>query len=955
MSHIPPYPRATYRIQFSAEFTFSDAAAIVPYLAQLGVSHIYASPVLAARAGSTHGYDIVDHNRLNPELGGEEQFEALVAELNAHGMGLIIDFIPNHMGVGFSDNVWWLNLLEWGGSSPYASFFDIDWKPSEQTLRGKVLIPILGSQYGAALEEGELKLLFDPARGAFSVHYHEHEFPIAPVHYAGILKDLPRDLSPEIPELAKAFQALGAGSRSASRMAITIRRAGELRGALSRLAESNSAVAEAISRVCSDWNGTPGNRRSFDRLHALLERQAYRLAYWRLAANEINYRRFFDINDLAAVRMESPEVFEITHQLILRLIQEGKIQGLRLDHVDGLLDPRAYLERLQEAAAYRMLGRPVQDSPDYRAALNQPLYVLVEKILAHHEELRRNWQASGTTGYDHMSILGEILTDPAGEEPLTELYEDFVGSPRDFSRLVLHAKYRTMQDTLASELNVLANRLSRLAKSNRRTRDLSRLALRTALMDIVARFPVYRSYADHEGVTEQDRRDIEWAVARARKAARTVDTSAYDFIQSVLTTDLVREYPGEFRRREVVELAMKVQQFTAPVMAKSVEDTAFYRDARFIVRNEVGSEAERFYASPQAFHYANRDRLQNWPFAMVATATHDHKRGEDTRARLAVISEIPDRWREWVKRFAEFTTGISTDQNPSANDQYFLLQTLVGTWPLDLCAPDYDGIETYSHRIVEYSRKAVREAKLETSWTAPDEEYEAALERYITGILNPRRSPTVLRHLEEFVRSIQLSGAVNSLSQKLLTLTVPGVPDIYQGTPGWDFSLVDPDNRQPVDFTAHQELLDGLERSPEGCRTALSRWVTAAPKHLVTATALDVRRQHPDLFAMGEYLPLEASGDQAERIIAFARVLDGRGVIVIAPRLTEPLLRDASTPLPTGWGDTSVPAPAGTGTVRNLFTGEDLVISGAKIRLEEALENFPVAVLQFDSGRKNGK
>lgn len=953
MNRIPPYPRATYRVQFSADFTFGDAAGIVPYLAQLGVSHLYASPVLAARAGSTHGYDIVDHNRLNPEFGGDEQFSTLVETLHTHDMGLIVDFVPNHMGVGYSDNVWWLNLLEWGQKSPYASFFDIDWKSSEHTLRGKVLIPILGSQYGSALDNGELSLKFDRGSGSFSVHYYEHRFPVSPAHYPTILADVRTDTTTELPELRRAFQALDTGSRSAGRMAITIRRASELRGALKRLVDAQPATAEAIDRICSEWSGTPGEPRSFDRLHKLLERQAYRLAYWRLAANEINYRRFFDINDLAAVRMEMPEVFEITHQLILRLIQEEKLQGLRLDHVDGLLDPRAYLERLQDAAAYRLLGRRDPDVSEYRAALDQPVYVLVEKILAHHEELRRNWQVSGTTGYDHMSIVGELLTDPAGEEPLTAIYEKFTGTPRDFSAMVLFAKYRTMQDTLASELNVLANRMSRLAKSSRRTRDLSRIALRTALMDIVARFPVYRSYADHEGVTDQGRRDIEWAVATARKAARTVDTSAYDFVQAILTTDLLQYYPGEFRKREVVELAMKVQQFTAPVMAKSFEDTAFYRDARFIARNEVGSEPDRFFSSPQAFHYANRDRLSDWPFAMVTTATHDHKRGEDARARLNVISEIPARWGEWVHKMAEFTTGINGETVPTLNDQYFLLQTLVGTWPLEMYGPDYPGIERYAERIVTYARKAVREAKLETSWTAPDSEYESALERHIRSILSPRRSPTVLRLLEEFVLSIQLPGIVNSLSQKLLTLTVPGVPDIYQGTTAWDFSLVDPDNRTAVDFAGRQKALAGLVQSRDGCRSALEQWTSGAPKQMVVSTALLARSARPDLFAMGDYLPLETDGTHASRVVAFARKLDGIILLIIAPRLAEPLLHGCAMPLPTGWDNTVVLLDGITGSRRiggrNLFTGETLdYVPDEGLLLRDALEIFPVSIIELE-------
>ncbi len=958
MNRIPPYPRATYRVQLSAAFTFGDAAGIVPDLARLGISHLYASPILAARAGSTHGYDIVDHTRLNPEFGGDRQFTELVNELHAHDMGLIVDFVPNHMGVGYDDNTWWLNVLEWGPNSPYASFFDIDWKPSEQSLRGKILIPILGSQYGTVLEQGDLALRFDRDNGSFSVHYYEHRFPISPAHYALILADVHRDEeldhARELQDLRNAFRDLPTGKLSARRMAIVIRRAGELQGALKRLAETSPVTAEALHRVCREWNGTSGTPRSFDRLHRLLERQAYRLAYWRLAANEINYRRFFDINDLAAVRMESPEVFEITHQLILRLVQEGKLQGLRLDHVDGLLDPRAYLERLQESAAYRMLGRREDSMPEYHTPLDQPLYVLVEKILAHHEDLRRAWPVSGTTGYDHLSIVGELLTDPEGEEPLTETYEEFTGAPRDFPSMVLHAKYRTMQDTLASELNVLANRLSRLAKSSRRTRDLSRLALRTALMDIVARFPVYRSYADHDGVTEQDRRDIEWAVATARKAARTVDTSAYDFIRAVLTTDLLQEYPREFRRREVVELAMKVQQFTAPVMAKSFEDTAFYRDARFLARNEVGSEPDRFFTSPQAFHYAARDRLQNRPFAMVTTATHDHKRGEDTRARMNVISEIPDRWREWVRKIGEFTQGIAGDSLPTANDQYFLLQTLVGTWPLDLVGPEYTGIEQFCERIVSYAIKVVREAKLETSWTAPDEEYEAGLERYIRAILNPRRSPTVLRLLEEFVRTIQLPGAINGISQKLLTLTVPGVPDIYQGTTGWDFSLVDPDNRRPVEFTAHRRRLDSLEFSPEGCRRALEDWISGAPKLLAASVALRVRADHPDLFASGTYVPLEPEGTHAARIVAFARVHDGETLLVIVPRLVEPLLRDQSLPLPVGWADTTVtlePLHLPAGVVgRNRLTGKTVHLEESRILAGNALENFPVAIIQLEAG-----
>ncbi|SIQ06523.1 maltooligosyl trehalose synthase [Alkalispirochaeta americana] len=960
-----PYPRATYRLQLSRDVSFAVAAELVPYLARLGISHLYTSPFLTARSGSTHGYDIVDHNSLNEEYGGEEGFALLTEALHHHNMGLIVDFVPNHMGVGFSDNAWWLDVLEWGESSPYAQFFDIDWKPSEQSLRGKVLIPILGAQYGTVLDKGELELCLDTQAGTFSVHYYQHRFPLSPRDYSIVLQALADSGRRSLQELAKGFASLADGGKSPQRMALKIRRSRELSATLARLLQENSDLAAELTEICRDWQGT--------RLHRLLERQAYRLAYWRMAANEINYRRFFDINDLAAIRMERPEVFEITHQLMLRFIQEGSIQGLRLDHVDGLLDPREYLSRLQKAAAYRLMAASSRQrepadrdssispsGPHLEGALRHPVYVVVEKILAHHEKLRKSWEVSGSTGYEHMTAVAGVLTDPAGETPLTEIYQHFTGEPRDFPSLVLQAKYRTMQETLASELNVLANRLSRLAKSSRHTRDLSRLALRTALMDIVARFPVYRSYVDASGISEQDRRDIEWAVAIARKESTQADTSAYSFIQDVLTLDILKTYPKSFRRREILELAMKVQQFTAPVMAKSFEDTAFYRDSRFVARNEVGAEPDRFYLSVQAFHYGNTDRLQSHPFGMVATATHDHKRGEDTRARLNVLSEVPGAWQSWVTRITEAagTTPESSQEQtpaPSRHDQYLLLQTLAGTWPLDMTSPDYRGHEEYRNRITAYMRKAAREAKLHTSWTSPNENYEEALDRLIESLIAPHRSPTIMRFLEEFITSIMVPGAINSLTQKTLTLTVPGVPDIYQGTTGWDFSLVDPDNRRPVDFSSHQQILDDLSFTPRGCAAALHQWRSGAPKQLVVAALLNLRRQNPDLFALGEYLPLETSGTWAEHILAFARRWRDSALLVVCPRLTVPLTEGAELPLvpPERWHDTAVDcAPLlqeKRWITQDLCTSRERSLDkqSALCSVAALLENFPVAAISL--------
>jgi (1->4)-alpha-D-glucan 1-alpha-D-glucosylmutase len=960
-TQIPPYPRATFRLQLSSAFTFADAVEIIPDLAAMGFSHLYASPVLAARAGSSHGYDIVDHNTLNPEFGGEEGFRRMVETLHRHEMGLILDFVPNHMGVGYADNAWWLNVLEWGSHSPYVSFFDIDWHSSEQTLRGKVLLPVLGRPYGEILESGELHLSHSREDGGFSVHYYEHRFPISPYDYAALLSAAARFCTggdaAELERLSLAFRGLPRG-RSVATQAPTIRRAEELRRALVAVVTDNPAVASGIGGMCEEINGTVDEPQSFDRLHRLLERQAYRLAYWRLAANEINYRRFFDINDLAAIRMERPEVFEITHQLILRLVGEGAVQGLRLDHVDGLLDPKQYLQRLQEAAAYRLISRHGPAWQPREATLDQPLYVVVEKILAGHEELREDWPVSGTTGYEHMALVGEVLTHPDSEEPLTAAYEQFVQRPREYEELVRSAKYRTMQETLASELNVLANRMSRLAKRHRRTRDLSRLGLRTALMDIVASFPVYRSYADDTGVSDADRRDIEWAVARARRAARTVDTTAYDFVQAVLTTDLVIDYPGQFRKRDVVELARKIQQFTAPVMAKSVEDTAYYRDARFIARNEVGAEPDRLFASVQAFHYAVLKRREHHPFGMIATATHDHKRGEDLRARLAVISEVPDLWRDWTTRMAEYGSVFVTDREegpaPSRNDQYLLLQTIVGAWPFELSGPEYPGIEEFRRRIVEYAVKAAREAKLETSWSRPDEEYERGLDRFVTAIFNDRRSSTMLRIIGEMVDTLAVPGVINSLTQKLLTLTVPGVPDHYQGTDGWDFSLVDPDNRRPVDFGLRREWISRAgEDSQERCGRLITEWRTGEIKHATVTAVLRLRRELPDLFAVGEYLPLESTGRCADNLITFARTFREETVIVVAPRLVAPLLANVDVPLipPDRWDDTEIIVPR---TISGRFSDS---ISGvmaksredgesARILVADLLTRFPVALLR---------
>jgi (1->4)-alpha-D-glucan 1-alpha-D-glucosylmutase len=865
-------------------------------------------------------------------------------------MGLILDFVPNHMGVGYADNDWWLHVLEWGEASPYARFFDIDWRSAEESLRGKVLLPVLGERYGAVLEGGELVLRFVEREGAFSVFYYEHRFPISPNHYSEILRKgtekVPQS-EPALRPLIREFGNLSRKPRGRKQQSGTLKRAEELKGALARLAAGDGKAAAACEAACAAYNGEPGNPRSFDELHRLLEAQAYRASYWRLAANEINYRRFFDINDLAGIRVEEPEVMSITHHLIYQLMQDRVIQGLRLDHIDGLRNPKSYLEQLQEAAGFRTIGAGrIQGAAGYETPLDQPFYVVVEKILAHHEQLREEWPVSGTTGYEFLSQVGELLTSPDSEEELNRIYGEFLGGEPRFSRIVLDCKYRVMDETLLSELNVLANQFNRLAKRSRRTRDFSRGGLRRALYEIAARFPVYRTYVDEDGCSEEDRRDIDWAVAQAKKASTMADRSVFDFVRSVLTTEILQELPGDFRRRDVASLAMKFQQFTAPVTAKSVEDTAFYRYHRLVSRNEVGGDPERLYASPQAFHIANRNRLARFPFSMVATATHDHKRGEDVRARINVLSELPELWEQLVRRVEElselYRTEIEGSEAPTRNDRYFLYQTILGTWPLELKAPEYEGIEEYTERLVAYMTKALREGKVSTDWTNVNEEYERAAEQYLRSLLNPKGSTVILRTFEENVETVLLPGAVNSLSQTLLKLTVPGVPDLYRGTELWDFSLVDPDNRRPVDFERRQSLLKELETGSRSHRELLANWKDGGVKAFVVWSVLRYRETYPDTFASGGYEPLEVSGSEADRIVAFQR---GEGTVVVAPRLAAPLLSGSEHPLPREWKDTTVHL-GDPGRLRDRFTGRSVETDEEGVRVEELLGEFPLALLE---------
>jgi len=1000
-------PRATVRLQFTPDFGFDAAAAVVPALAALGVSHVYASPILMARPGSEHGYDIIDHGRINPELGGDEGFRRFSDALLIEGLGLIVDFVPNHMGIGVGENRWWRDVLEWGRESPHADWFDIDWEPAEPSLHGKLLLPVLGDHYGAILERGELTLRYDTSVSGFVVRYYEHAFPIRPHDYGDILR---RGMAAEdaldgvlalVVATAESLRATapapGAGSLSDRRKTGAV-----LKRRLAELMQTSEEARAVVAAAETAFAGEPGRPASFDDLDALIERQSYRPAFWRVAAHEINYRRFFEINDLAALRMERGELFDTAHRLLFDLVEQGRVQGIRLDHVDGLWDPDVYFRRLQsEARAALQRGLETGSVTSYPGAdaasplghspfgSEQPLFVVVEKILAPHERLRDSWPIAGSTGYEFMNQVLGLFVDPDGETALDQEYERAAGPIRPFETEVRAAKRQVMEESLASEIGVMANRLNRLAKRSRLTKDYSRMALRAALINVIAHFPVYRTYvnpfalSDWHGdddpsengdrpaarIDDQDRRDLQWAIGRARKAARTPDVSVYDFLHDVLTGDLALADAGH-PPDEVLDVAMRVQQLTGPVMAKAMEDTAFYRFVRLAALNEVGGEPDRFGVSPAAFHHACQARLDKWPFCMLATATHDHKRGEDARVRLALISEAPDAWSQRVRRWQDLTqrrVSMLSDgrRGPSANDEYLFYQTAFAVWPLELATPaedgpaadtpDDDALAALADRLAAYMLKAVREAKVETAWTAQDAEYEAALDSFVRAVLSPSLGTAFIQDMAAFVARAAPAGAVNALAQATLKLTVPGVPDLYQGTDFWDFSLVDPDNRRPVDFAARADALRQGTRPP----ALLGDWRDGRIKQSVTATLLGLRSRHPALFSAGAHVPLEAVGPQGGRLLAFARTTpdadaDPVSLVVVVPRLIWPLMDGAALPLPPPavWQETAILLPPGadwaTGPARDVLSGRT-VSAGPDGALPAAdlLESLPVAVLAF--------
>ncbi len=944
-------PLATYRLQLTAAFGFDQAAAAAQYLADLGVSHLYSSPVLQAGKGSTHGYDVVDHNRVNLELGGDEGFDRLCEALGAAGLGQVLDIVPNHMAIVGGQNLLWWDVLENGRASRHARYFDIDWDAAEERFRSKVLMPVLGDRFGRVLDKGELQIRRDGS--AFRLHYYDNAFPLAPESVSPLLATAAKEASSRSLEmLAGELSRLPAGQQADPLERHRIKEM--LLGQLSRLLRSEPVMGAAVDRAIAVVNA---DREALD---ALLSRQHFRLSYWRLSGSELNYRRFFAVDTLVGIRVELPQVFLESHSLILDWVRRGVIDGLRVDHPDGLRDPLQYLRRLRQEAPHA--------------------WIVVEKILEPGETLPESWPVQGTTGYDFLNQVGGLFVDPAGEGPFSDFYRQFTGQAADCPAVVRQNKLKLLRESFGGEVSRLTHMLVTIAEGGRESRDFTRDELREALRELLADFPVYRTYIRADGrssgdgpapigeVSNADRQCILAAVDAARGYRPDLDSRLMEFIQDLLTLRNRGELQDDF--------VMRFQQLSGPAMAKGVEDTTFYCFNRLISLNEVGGDPGRFGIGANDFHEYSRHLLRHWPQTMLTTSTHDTKRGEDTRLRISALSEIPGEWFVAVKRWSAMNEGLGArdEAKLDRNTEYFIYQTLVGAWPIE------------KDRLTAYMIKAVREAKMHTSWTDPVASYEEAVSAFIEGVLANERFKA---DLEAFIEPIIAAARVSSLSQTLIKYTAPGVPDCYQGTELWNLSLVDPDNRRPVDFGVRKRLLDELMNGPgrplspaagsgwrpsqaaannpgggSGWRpsqaaaheqgggqtssqshpageaqatcTSLSaadvmaRMDEALPKMFLIRRALEARRRRPELFGPdAAYRPLGGQGQKERHLVAFLR---GEAAATVAPHLTMQLGH---------WGDTQLHLPRGRWV--NEFTGD--AVEQEKVRVGELLRQFPVALL----------
>ncbi len=949
-------PVSTYRLQFTTALPFADGAGVVGYLRRLGISECYSGPILEAAPGSTHGYDVCNHDRIDPRRGGDEGFSALSRAIRREGLGLIVDVVPNHMSVHADANAWWRSVLENGPSSPFARCFDIDWHPVKSELAGKLLLPVLGDQYGVVLENAHLQIEY--ADGGFSLRYFDVTLPLNPRQLGVLLRDdietLKTDLGEASDELAE-FQSVLFHldhlplytSTDAEAITARSREKDIARQRLDSLVRRSPRLRAHLNDNVARFNGRAGDSASFDRLHALLETQAYRLSSWRTATHEINYRRFFDINELAALRMEDASVFAAAHRRLGELVADGTISGMRIDHTDGLFDPAAYLETLAGLAGAAGAA-----------------YTVIEKILTEGEPIPGTWATHGTTGYDFLNDLNGLFVDASRAEDMVRLYRRFTGRTRPWADEVYTCKKLIIATAMASELKVLAHELNRISEGHRRYRDFTLDSLRSALREVVACFPVYRTYVSRRGWTDLDRQTVEAAVSEALGRNPAMEPSIFAFVRSALLPSGGLGSADEDRQ---LRFAMKFQQYTGPVQAKGVEDTAFYRYAPLVSLNEVGGSPARFGVSPDTFHQANQRRLDAWPLTMLATSTHDTKRGEDARARINVLSEMPELWRVAVSRWARANASARSEVGdapaPDRADEYLFYQALVGAWPPGLTAqPDAGFVD----RIRAYMLKATKEAKVHTSWINPSEAYDRAVGRFVERTLGGPNARVFVPLFVQFHERVARLGMINSLAQVLLKIASPGVPDFYQGTELWDLSLVDPDNRRSVDFAARAAWLEALEPvlsegSPSAERTAavaglVEHWEDGRIKLYCTAAGLRLRRRHPDPFLAGTYQPLAAQGSRAGHVLAFAREHGQQRAIVVVPRLVAGLSGSRSS-LPMGqdaWHETTLETPPGFAQMRftNILTGEHVTpreVGGRHVlAVADALESVPATILFSD-------
>ncbi|KQT90397.1 malto-oligosyltrehalose synthase [Methylobacterium sp. Leaf466] len=927
-------PRATYRLQFHEGFTFADAERIIPYLEKLGISHVYASPIQKARPGSTHGYDIADHATINPELGGEDAFVRFSETLHGHGLKLLLDIVPNHMGVGGADNPWWLSVLEWGGLSPFAHAFDIDW--SRLGANNKLVVPFLGDRYGEALESGKLDLKFDAAKGAFSVWHYEHAFPVCPLQYPSILNRALAALNEvgdaaafEVLSISEQLRLMGEETSFERRRGFPAE-AEELKERLAEAVAASSALGDAIERTLRLFNGAEGYPDSFGPLHRLLELQSYRLAHWRVAASDINYRRFFDVNSLAGLRVEKSDIFQRSHETIFRHIREGRIDGLRIDHIDGLADPLGYARALQ-------------------AAVGPGFYVVVEKILEPGEKLRP-WPVAGTTGYDVLNQLDGILVDQGRRTDVRKLYEASTGFDEPYKFMLRAAKAEILEISFASELEVMTSDLKQIADADRRTRDFSVNAIRRALIEIIARFPTYRSYLpgdlDESDVEDEDIRLIEGAVKKAKRWSALPDRSVHDFAADALLGRIDTAAPGRPDPAVILRFRRRFQQLTGPVMAKSLEDTLFYRYAALLALNEVGGDPGEYGLSVEHFHALQVARARDWPNAMITTATHDTKRGEDARTRLLALSEIPEEWAQawasWQEIAASHLTVIDDEAVPDANDQWMFFQAILGAWPLELLERDDEAaITDFRERLGAYSEKALREGKRRSSWVNVDEAYEGAVKALFAKLIAP--GSDFLDRLRPFARRLAHLGMIASLGRTVLKATLPGLPDTYQGTENWDFSFVDPDNRRPVDYSALSQALFG----EADVASLLGTWPDGRVKQATLARLLQDRAARPSFYADADYIAAPAAGDMAGHVIAFTRSASTSGegdLIVAVPRLVSGLPGDGVWSA-SRFAGTVLPVP-GESRWTDLVTGRDVAVGDGRLDVADLFAQLPYAVLK---------